>query len=91
MRIACQADDTYLNGHGGREGSAPDVVYATYAAKRANARDDCELQSNLAKVTCWSPSGDMRHAPADIPGSRRHPDGERKGFKCVGYYKGEDE
>jgi hypothetical protein len=48
------------------------------------------LCSKLTKVRCYSPAGDMRLAPASIPGSALHPDGVLPGLKVVGAWVGDD-
>ena len=34
-------------------------------------------------------AGDLEHAPANVPGSPRHPDGRVRGFKALGFYFGD--
>ena len=47
--------------------------------------------SNLTKVKCYSPAGDMRLAPAHLAGSAHHPGGRLRGLKIVGAYVGDDD
>ena len=83
MRIACDADDTYIGG-------SADVLYAAFRDKRTRVEDPsvCDVSSHLGKIVAYSPNGDMTLASASIPGSALHPDGPCDGFKCVGIFKG---
>ena len=72
-RIACQADDTYLNGECEERGD----VFACYEAKREAAWADCCLRSKLPKVNVYSPMGDLSLAPSCLPGSPKHGNGTR--------------
>ena len=71
------ADDTYYWDDGGR-------VYTTFDDKRNAALRETSLVSKLPKVRAYSPLGDMRRTPADIPGSALHPDGVVRGITAGG-------
>ena len=75
------ADDTYMNDTGQQ-------VYKSFDIKRSQAYAHCKSSSKITKVKCFSPTGDMRLAPADIAGSAHHPLGPLPGIKLVGCYLG---
>ena len=82
IRTICFGDDTYGGDHGSR-------LYRWLAIKETR----CESLGHRArrdKESCFSFNSDLEHAPADLPGSPRHPDGRLEGFKGVGCYFGID-
>ena len=79
--FTCMADDTYMNDTGQQ-------VYKSFDIKRSQAYAHCKSSSKITKVKCFSPTGDMSLAPADIAGSAHHPLGPLPGIKLVGCYLG---
>ena len=99
LKIACDADDTYL-------GARPAVLYPGYAALRADTLESCGTRSKLAKVVAYTRAGSHRDIPAEIPGSAYYvPVGSpsqdqveaaaageaprARGMKVVGAFKGD--
>ena len=77
-RVISYGDDTY----GGDRGSR---LYK-WAAAKVKACAPLGHKTRLDKEFCYSPEGDLEHAPPDLPGSPRHPGGRLSGFKGVGAY-----
>eukprot|EP00966_Prymnesium_polylepis_P163207 3772017-Prymnesium_polylepis.1 len=63
--MVCQADDLTAN-------DAGDRLYDNFDYKREKAEEWWHT-SNLTKVTCYSPAGDMCLAPAHAPGGLGSP------------------
>jgi len=82
--IECMADDTVMSG-------PPESLYRAFDAKQMHVLRVCWLRSNITKVKCYSPCGDMRLAPATIKGSRCHSDGVLAGLKIVGAFLSADD
>eukprot|EP00966_Prymnesium_polylepis_P112535 2603564-Prymnesium_polylepis.1 len=76
--MVCQADDLTAKYAGGRP-------YDNFDYKHEKAEEWCHT-SNLTKVKCYSPAGDMCLAPAHLAGSAHHPDGRLRGLKIMGAY-----
>ena len=98
MRIACDADDTYVGG-------PPEVLYPGFDVLQANSKGDCGTSSKLAKVVAYTRDGDSRDIPSHLPGSAYYSTPgataeqaaaaaagcapRARGFKCVGTFKGD--
>ena len=98
LKIACDADDTYL-------GARAEVLYPGYAALRADTLASCGTRSKLAKVVAYTRDGSHSDIPPDVPGSAYYvPAGasqaqveaaaaggapRARGFKVVGAFKGD--
>ena len=81
--VLCFGDDTYGN-------DDDSIIYEWRAAKIRT----CTPLGHVARIdkeACWSPRSGCTHAPAELPGSPRHPDGLLPGFKALGAFFGHHE
>ena len=76
-------DDTY--GHG------EDGCIHSWRAEKERRCEPLGHQARRDKELTFSPQGALEHAPPDMPGSPKHPQGRVQGFKAAGFYIGDDD
>ena len=68
--MAAIADDFFAAGDpvpADGDGEAP--LFAAVETKRMLCKANCNTDSNISKLVCFSPTGDLTRAPSHIPGS----------------------